>query len=53
MSAWNTCQPPTGVVVEVYYWGVQQWIDAYWDGHQWRTTEGAPLSEVTHWRWQR
>lgn len=45
---WRRDAPPVGRVVEVWY-GVSV-ILAVWDGSTWRTTEGAPLGSVTHWR---
>ena len=45
---WRTDSPPAGTVVEV--WHLVGVILAVWRNGQWRTTEGAHLPGVTHWR---
>ena len=51
MSAWHTDAPPVSVVLEVWY--LNCCILAVYDGHMWRTSKGAPLAEITHWRWSK
>lgn len=46
---WHTGKPDaTNHTYEV--WHLNCIILAYHDGHMWRTMEGAPLPEVTHYR---
>ena len=51
MSAWRTDAPPVSVVLEVWYY--TSVILAVYDGRTWHTTEGAPLTDITHWRWSK
>ncbi len=43
-----TGMPRPGHVVEV--WHLVTWILAVWDGKHWKTTDGAQLDSITHWR---
>ena len=43
-------KPAVGYVVEVYYGYHHAWVDATWDGAQWRAADGTILTDITHWR---
>ena len=47
-SAWRSDTPPTNRVLEVWFYNAP--ILATFDGHLWRTCDGAELPGVTHWR---
>lgn len=48
---WRSDAPPVNRVVEVWY--INTVMLAVWDGAGWRTTEGAALGGVSHWRVKR
>jgi len=47
-GSWRTGYPTAGHVVEV--WHGNAVLLGYFDGKDWRTVDGAPLSEISHWR---
>ena len=51
MNHTDTTPAPVGVPVSVYWWGAHAWIDARWDGCEWRDDAGLILrGPVLFWR---